>query len=161
RTFESCGAVQAGHTVISIEDIILNISEPILSSPSEILLSNINNNLLPNYPNDEHIQQHNSTHFLSCYNIFLAYYNIPPLKSKQTIRSFLQYFDKISTEQYQYYPIQLLFDATKEEAHIYLPTENITEPGSSDLLPRHTPILELNKYYKYPLKSNNNRPSTN
>src|SRR5260363_483032 len=53
RTSESCGAVQAGHTVSAVEDNTPNISESILSSPSEILISNINNNLIPTYPDDE------------------------------------------------------------------------------------------------------------
>src|SRR5260363_190509 len=64
RTSESCGAVQARHTVSAVEDNILNISESISSSPSEILPSNTNNNLVPTHPDNEPspIQQHSSTY---------------------------------------------------------------------------------------------------
>ncbi|CAG8758992.1 12499_t:CDS:1, partial [Gigaspora rosea] len=60
KTSESCGAVQAGHTVSAIEDIVPNILEPISSSPSEILLFNPNN-LVLTYPDDKLLPDNNTS----------------------------------------------------------------------------------------------------
>ncbi|CAG8549261.1 10972_t:CDS:2, partial [Gigaspora rosea] len=60
RTSESCGAVQAGHTVSTLEDIAPNISEPISSPSTEILLSNPNN-LVLTYSNDKLLPDNNAS----------------------------------------------------------------------------------------------------
>ena len=120
RTSDSCRAVQARHTVSAVEDNILNISESISSSPSEILSSNINNNLALTYPDDEllpdetdttstdsnttSLVEETSTNLysdsseihdpLACYNKFLYHHRLQTLPAPQTVGSFLEYIQE-------------------------------------------------------------------
>src|SRR5260363_189739 len=120
RTSESCEAMQAGHMVSTVEDNILNISESISSSPSEILSFKINNNLVLTYSDDELLPdetdttstdsnttplvEETSTNLyldsseihdpLACYNKFLYHHRLQTLSAPQTVGSFLEYIQE-------------------------------------------------------------------
>src|SRR5260363_83286 len=179
RTSESCGAMQAGHTVSAIEDNILNISESISSSPSEILSSNINNNLVLTYPDDELLPdetdttstdsnttplvEETSTNLysdsseihdpLACYNKFLYHHRFQTLPAPQTVGSFLEYIQ----ENYpMYYSNQYIRISIKPHPRIsyYFMEAHIYLPYE-DFIPGHffSPFDDLLVFYKLELKS--------
>src|SRR5260364_371827 len=112
--------MQAGHMVSAVEDNILNISEPISSSPSKILFSNTNNNLIQIYPDDKlrpdetdttstdsnttPLVEETSTNLyldsseihdpLACYNKFLYHHRLQTLPAPQTVGLFLEYIQE-------------------------------------------------------------------
>ena len=81
---------------------------------------------------------------LTCYNTFLKYYNLTPLKSDQTIRSFMKHLKGLKFNKLTRFSINKQLNV----AHIYLPyTDNILQ--NYTLLD----LFTLSKYYNTPLKS--------
>ena len=66
---------------------------------------------------------------LTCYNTFLKFYNMDPLKNDQTIRSFMKYLkEKEFTK-----PTRFSINKQLNEAHIYLLCND-------NILSNHTPL---------------------
>ena len=81
---------------------------------------------------------------LTCYNTFLKFYNMDPLKNDQTIRSFMKYLkEKEFTK-----PTRFSINKQLNEAHIYLPYNN-------NILSNHIPLnlFTLSQYYNTPLRT--------
>jgi len=146
RTSESCGAVQAGHTVSAVEDIAPNISEPISSSPSEILLSNPNN-LVLTYPDDKLLPDNNA----STSNTILARHTeIQHLHYTHSLLSTQQYGSIYPKEQEIYDEYELLPDDS--DNYSSLPTNNIERTNINfhpNLLEIYEPSTCYNKFLYY------------
>ena len=81
---------------------------------------------------------------LTCYNTFLKYYNLTPLKSDQTIRSFIKHLKGLKFNK----PTRFSINKQLNEAYIYLPCNN-------NILSNHIPLnlFTLSQYYNTPLRT--------
>src|SRR5437868_10805664 len=81
---------------------------------------------------------------LTCYNIFLKFYNMDPLKTNQTIGSFMKYLkEKEFTK-----PTRFSINKQLNKAHIYLLCND-------NIFSNHTPLnlFTLFQYYNTPLRT--------
>ena len=166
RASEPCGAVQAGHTVIAVEDISHVVSSPTslasyepqpISLPQNIIDQpptnfNSDNELLPDSDLDN-----NSLHSLddpqletitqitedlglidplTCYNKFLFYHRLPPLEHPQTIFTFLQYIRHDFPSYYSPDLIKISILNIKDHNHDYIEA-HIYLPHETYPLPNH------------------------